>query len=102
MSEGTPHDLPERAAKLPLVLFVDDEPCVHDAIARSLRRCATDWELRFASSVDEALAICRERSVDAIITDVTMPGRDGFDLIADLQADAALCRIPVVVLTGLA
>jgi putative two-component system response regulator len=87
---------------MPLILFVDDEKCVHDAIARSLRRSANEWELRFALSVDEALAICRERKVDAVITDVTMPVRDGFELIAELQGDPALCGIPVVVLTGLA
>jgi CheY-like chemotaxis protein len=34
-----------------------------------------------------------------ILLDLNMPKRDGREALADIKADAALCRIPVVVLT---
>ena len=34
-----------------------------------------------------------------VLLDLNMPKRDGREALADMKADAALCRIPVVVLT---
>ena len=39
-----------------------------------------------AASADEALEAMKGQPVDAVLTDIGMPGRDGFDLIASLRA----------------
>jgi putative two-component system response regulator len=84
------------------LLFVDDEPRVRDSIHRSLHAADPAWTLAFAGSVDEALAHLSHRTVDVIVTDITMPVRDGFDLIGAVASSDKLKHIPVIVLTGLA
>jgi len=77
------------------VLVVDDEPGVRE----SLRMCLRDsCEVDLAGSVDEALAQVREDPPDLVLLDLVMPGRSGFDLLAELgsRSDAPT----VVVLTG--
>lgn len=47
-----------------------------------------------------ALALLRAQAVDFVVSDLGMPGLDGYGLIAALRGDAALCRMPCIALTG--
>jgi len=80
------------------VLFVDDDADLLSGFRRMLRRRAPDWTTHFAHSVDEALAKVETLAVDAVVTDYAMPGKTGFDLLAELAARGL--TIPVVVVTG--
>lgn len=82
------------------VLFVDDEPNFLAGLRRLLRGRRDAWNLFFAESVDEALALAARQPLDTIVTDVNMPGRDGFELLAALKADERTRDIPVIILTG--
>lgn len=84
------------------LLFVDDESRVLDSIRRSLHGVEDLWTLSFAGSVDEAIARLELDDIDVIVTDVTMPLRDGFDLMSAVTQSARFSHIPVLVLTGLA
>ena len=58
-------------------------------------------------SVDAALravtAMEREGShFDAVVTDLAMPGRDGFALLAELRARPETKRLPIIALTAFA
>lgn len=81
------------------ILFVDDEPVFIDSLKRLLRK-HTEWNLSFALTVDEALAITKEKQIDLIISDVHMPEKSGFDLLKILQSDQKNKEIPVIILTG--
>jgi len=98
MSESTG----QSNAKHRHLLFVDDEPRVQQSIARTLRGVDKDWQMHFAGSVDEALQTLAQKNIHVVVTDVTMPNRDGFDLIRSINSDESLKHIPIVVLTGLA
>jgi two-component system, cell cycle response regulator len=52
---------------------------------------------------DSTLAIPRARTFrpDAMLLDIEMPGKDGADLAAEMEADPALRHIPIMFLTGL-
>lgn len=63
------------------VLFVDDEPEVLSGIRTSLRRERTRWDLRFAGSGEEALALISADPPDVVVTDMRMPGMDGAALL---------------------
>jgi DNA-binding NtrC family response regulator len=77
------------------VLVVDDEPGVRE----SLRMCLRDaCEVDVAASVDEALASVREDPPDLVLLDLVMPGRSGFELLAELGSRPGAPA--VVVLTG--
>lgn len=67
------------------VLFVDDEPNVLDALRRMLHPMGKRWELVFASSGQEALAILGQAQFDIIVTDMRMPGMDGAQLLAEVM-----------------
>ncbi len=82
------------------VLFVDDESNALDALRRTLRDQRQAWEMRFAGSVDEALALLHTTAFDAVISDVSMPGKDGFYLLAYIRDTKRYADLPILMLTG--
>lgn len=81
------------------VLFVDDEPLLLQGMSRLLRR-QRQWKLRLAHSVAEAMAVLDEEPIDAVVSDITMPIRDGFDLLQAVREHPVHHIVPVVILTG--
>jgi two-component system, NtrC family, response regulator AtoC len=78
------------------ILVVDDDLTVARVIARmaeSLGHATT-----VAGSVDEALGHLSRSAFDAVLTDLSMPGRSGLDLLRHVQAESP--EIPVVLITG--
>jgi putative nucleotidyltransferase with HDIG domain len=67
------------------ILFVDDERDVLDGIRRNLHSMRSEWSLEFASSGVEALALLEKSPVDVIISDMRMPGMDGWQLLAEVK-----------------
>jgi len=78
------------------VLLVDDEAYVRDSLATLLGR--RGYEVRTAASYDEALATKSLDGVDAVVTDLKIPGRDGTALLHRLREIEP--DLPVIVLTG--
>lgn len=67
------------------ILFVDDEPMVLKGLQRTLRKMRDAWEMAFASSAQEALAILDNNPMDVIISDMKMPEMDGTQLLAQVK-----------------
>jgi HD-like signal output (HDOD) protein/CheY-like chemotaxis protein len=67
------------------VLFVDDEANVLQALRRSLRRKAGEWDMVFAGSGPEALETMAARPFDIVVTDMRMPGMDGAQLLLEVR-----------------
>jgi PAS domain S-box-containing protein len=65
------------------VLAVDDEPDARELVRRVLEE--RDATVRTAGSVDEAISIFKNWSPDVLISDLGMPGRDGFELIRSIR-----------------
>jgi HD-like signal output (HDOD) protein/CheY-like chemotaxis protein len=63
------------------ILFVDDEPKVLDGLKRMLHGMRREWEMVFATSGQEALEILRTKPFDVLISDMRMPGMDGYQLL---------------------
>jgi putative nucleotidyltransferase with HDIG domain len=79
-------------------MFVDDEPNVLDGLKRTLRPLRREWDMRFANSGSEALALMAADPADVLVTDMRMPGMDGDELLAEIRRrHPATTRI---VLTG--
>jgi putative two-component system response regulator len=82
------------------ILFVDDEPYVLNGFRRILQDQCNIWELYYVHSVDAALDQLKLASIDVIVSDVKMPGKDGFELLKILQVSEKTKNIPVIILTG--
>ncbi|MCC7413583.1 MAG: HDOD domain-containing protein [Gammaproteobacteria bacterium] len=68
------------------ILFVDDEPNVLDGLRRMLRPMRNEWEMRFAASGAEALALLEAGPCDLVVADMRMPGMTGVELLEAVQA----------------
>jgi len=79
------------------VLIVDDVAAMAEQYAYDLRRLAS-VDAHVASSGDEALAFVASESVDCMILDLEMPGKDGFAVLRALRERGA--DFPVIVYTG--
>jgi PAS domain S-box-containing protein len=67
-----------------LVLVVDDAPDARELVSHLLTDCGCT--VKTAATVDEALAAFRQQKPDILLSDVGMPGRDGYDLIREIRA----------------
>ena len=85
-------------AKLPLVLIVDDDEDSRAMYAFGL--LAMGFQPVMAVTVEDAFARACEIAPDAIVTDVTLPGMSGLDLVRRLRGDARTSAMGIVVLTG--
>ena len=79
------------------ILVVDDEPDVLRLFRRMLASAQRDYRVLRATSAQQAKHIMLEQQPDVVLTDLIMPEMDGFQLIAEMQADPALRHIPIVV-----
>jgi putative two-component system response regulator len=82
------------------VVFVDDERNVLNAFRRMLERQSELWEMVFLESADKVLHETKSHEVDVIISDIRMPGMDGFELLRQLKVCEQTKDIPVVIVTG--
>lgn len=71
--------MPQRDS--PAVLVVDDETRILSALRRSLRH--EGYEILTAETVEEALRLLDERSVELILSDHKMPGMSGVQFLAE-------------------
>jgi HD-like signal output (HDOD) protein len=66
------------------LLFVDDEPNVLQGLQRQLRAMRNEWNMNFAGGGAQALDFMADHPVDVVITDMTMPGMDGSQLLNEV------------------
>ncbi|HEY3384994.1 MAG TPA: ATP-binding protein, partial [Saprospiraceae bacterium] len=81
----------------PIVLIVEDHPEVLQYVASCL---ADEYTILSAKDGNEGLRLAYERVPDLIISDVMMPGKDGFELCNILKTDIQTSHIPIILLTG--
>lgn len=65
------------------VLAVDDEPNILAALRRLFR--ATGWRILTAANGEEALALLATEPVNAVLSDMRMPGMDGVQLLEKVR-----------------
>jgi putative nucleotidyltransferase with HDIG domain len=67
------------------ILFVDDESNIIDAMRRSLYAMRTEWHMEFVLGGAEALTALKTSPADVIVSDMRMPGMDGWQLLAEVK-----------------
>jgi CheY-like chemotaxis protein/anti-sigma regulatory factor (Ser/Thr protein kinase) len=84
------------------VLAVDDEDDANELVRAVLQTSGV--EVTTASSVEEALALLGKLDPHVLISDIGMPGLDGYAFIQEVrkQHDPARSRIPAIAITAFA
>jgi len=67
------------------ILFVDDEPNILSSLRRMLFSMQNQWKMSFANSGKEALKILSEEAFDVIVSDLSMPEMNGFELLTEVK-----------------
>ncbi|MEJ7862719.1 MAG: response regulator transcription factor, partial [Pyrinomonadaceae bacterium] len=80
------------------LLVVDDEPKLLRAIALDLK--GEGYDVSTARSGNEALVSVAQRLPDLIVSDIRMPGMDGYALARRLRQNQSTALIPIVFLTA--
>jgi CheY-like chemotaxis protein len=57
-------------------------------------------EVIVASDAEQAIEIARSHEPVAIVTDVELPGMDGFELVAQLRRDGRYVKTPILVVSA--
>ena len=84
----------------PRILIVDDEPNLSDLVRLFLEE-TNRYEVCVENRSAHALAVTRKFGPDLILLDVDMPGKDGGEVAADIQAVPAFRSVPIIFLTSL-
>jgi signal transduction histidine kinase len=83
------------------VLLVDDDPDSNEAVRVMLDHCGA--EVRVAGSATKALEILSRWVPDVLITDIGMPGEDGYALVERMRAlEGRVATLPAIALTAYA
>ena len=77
------------------LLIVDDDTLIRDTLHEIL---STDHECHTADRAEQALAYLDIENYDAVITDISMPGLSGREILKYIQANHP--TTPVIVISG--
>jgi PAS domain S-box-containing protein len=82
------------------VLVVDDEPDTRALLRHALEQCGA--RVTTAANASEALAVLKKMRPDVLLSDIGMPGEDGYDLIRRVRAlePERGGRLPAIALTA--
>ena len=78
------------------LLIVEDSKIFQKLLQRSL----APHRMTFVETVDEGMRVLRNTQIDLILLDITLPGRDGYSMLGELQSLPEFENIPVICLTG--
>jgi len=80
------------------LLLADDSVTIQKVVGISF--ASEDVVLIAVDNGDDAIARAREEHPDAILADVVMPGKNGYEVCEAIKADPSTSHIPVLLLTG--
>lgn len=81
----------------PVLLLVEDHA---DSRAMYAEYLTDRFEVIEAGDGQTAWDLVQRRAPDVIVTDLALPGVDGYELIAKIRADARIRDIPIIALSG--
>jgi len=80
------------------ILVVDDEPDLTSILKHNLQKQGYNVEVAYNGV--EAIEKVKAKIPDAIVLDVMMPEKDGFEVCSELKNDDKYADIPIIMLTA--
>ncbi|HTC91189.1 MAG TPA: response regulator [Bryobacteraceae bacterium] len=89
------------------ILLIDDHPADAKLFEHALQQAATRAKLYWVAAAEEGLEYLKQEGrfqgagrVRLVVSDLSMPGMDGFDFLAQVRKNPALAMIPIVVMSS--
>lgn len=81
----------------PIILVVEDHPEMLRYLRNTLK---ADYNMEGASNANDGLKLAQEKIPDLIISDIMMPGMDGYAFCEQIKSNEKTSHIPVILLTA--
>lgn len=81
------------------ILIIEDDKFFRDLVSKKLEK--NGFEMLLAIDSKEALTVLEKKKPSLIISDLILPGLDGFELISIIKKDEKTKDIPLIVLSNL-
>jgi CheY-like chemotaxis protein len=85
-------------AALPTIYFIDDSATMREVIKIAFRR--ENMEVLASHDANAALDEIEQKRPDVVITDVIMPGKDGYEVCQFIKNHPELAKTPVILMSG--
>ena len=82
------------------IYIVEDDVNIRQMESYALR--SAGYDTREFDDGSALSAACAEHAPDLIVLDIMLPGKSGYEILADIRASAALKNVPVVMVTACA
>lgn len=92
-------ELQSQAVRTPTVYFIDDSATMREVIKIAFRK----ENIQVVTCPDAATALGQFSATppDAVITDVIMPDKDGYEVCLAIKQNEALAKVPVILMSGI-
>lgn len=80
------------------ILIVEDSLVTRKVIARTL--IANGYEVFEAKNAYEALLDFESKRLDLVLLDIILPGKDGYEILAEIRQKPQFTKLPVIMLTS--
>jgi len=99
VEEGLGAALERLDEQVTTIVVIDDNP-QDSRLIRRLLQTYKNYRIFEAQNPLDGIELVRQRKPDLVISDLTMPELDGFDLLKALKADHDTADIPVIVISA--
>jgi DNA-binding response OmpR family regulator len=89
-----------RSAEGKHILLIEDSPVVRHFVKQALSKAFSGCVIREAEDGRNAISEMAQKKVDLILTDLEMPGMDGFTFLRRIRSNPLLKRKPIMVLSS--
>jgi two-component system alkaline phosphatase synthesis response regulator PhoP len=80
------------------ILIIEDEKILSDLLEKKLKE--EGYEVSLTPNGEAGLSILRKEKFDLILLDIIMPKKGGFEVLEEMQKDAKLKSIPVIIISN--
>ena len=89
----------QNLVRTPVVYFIDDSATMREVIKIAFRK----ENIQVVTCPDAASALAQFAAIppDAVITDVIMPDKDGYEVCQSIKENEALAKTPVILMSGI-
>jgi len=80
------------------ILIIEDEELIYSLLEKKLRQ--NGYEVRIARYGQEGINKLKNERPDLILLDIVMPGKNGFEVIEEIQKEEKFKNIPIIVISN--